>query len=180
MCQHLLSSKPQWGSCGYSTLYVPPLILSLYISFLSVLFIWEEWKISTQLSHFWADESRSDGQRTCQSPLILHRIEFNSSAQLHVYTCLDPFPWWSGGRHDKQLRNHRPACVALREWIYKKWRWEKQREEWKWSENERGKELKGEKKATIYACAQCLDCLISTHKSIAVELHFPSTLQTDQ
>lgn len=45
-------------------------------------------------------------------------------------------------------------------------------------ESKRGKRGK---KTPTHACAQYLDCLISNrHKSIVVQLHFPSTLQTDQ
>lgn len=182
MWQHLLCFKPQSGSCGNPTLSVPPLILCLYVSFLSVCLIW------------------GGGEKTLPSCRIFEQMKPALTGGEHanphlsstewsltvVHSCPCTHaktPWWSGGRHDKRLRNHRLARVARWEWICKKWMWERERERQRDENGERMREREGVKreKTPTYACAQYLDCLISNrHKSMVVQLHFPSTLQTDQ
>lgn len=132
------------------------------LCFISVFVILEEWikkkkKNTAQLSHFWADEAHSNGQRTCQSPLIPNRMEVNSGAQLPCLCTHAQTPWWSGRRHDKQLRNCPLACVAHREWIFKSLRTgtETGRQREREIEMEMERELKskrGEKKLWL-ACA---------------------------
>lgn len=121
-------------------------------------------KSVAQLSHFL---NRWNGHRTCQSPLIPHRAELYSGTQLPVYTCLYPL----GGLVEGIISNWESITVAKRhvENGIARSGWE-----WEW-------EVKSKKTQAVFIHAPSLNLLISNrHESMVVELHFPSTLWTEQ
>lgn len=98
MCQHLFCSKPQSVSCGSLTL-MSLLSFCLSMSHFCLSFSYgrsEKKKKTLPSCHIFEQMKPAlTGREHANPPLIPHRMEFNSGAQLPVYTCLDPLVvWW--------------------------------------------------------------------------------------
>lgn len=194
MCQRLLCSEPQRGSCSDPLLYIPTPILSMFHFCLRHIGGVKKNKINKNKKtlpscHIFGLMKPTLTGREHANPLLSRTgwrltVVHSCPACVHMLRPL-------GGLVEGMISSWGTVLLPVwrtdngfsRVWGHAQKQGDRERD---WNGKREGVKVKkgrkgGEKKKLLLACAWYLDLLISNrHKSITVQLHFPSALQTDQ